>query len=146
MVNVALCLVTRMWDHGKGAFFWRELVSGYIGYTWFSFTLVKALPHPVSSTNTTNRNRRFHWSLSPAQPDRHPHQIGCEELPLPKWCSCLLFDCEQTGRSDSKFASFCAHLRKVVESKFELLYFLPHYICVTALVTIWITFFHTLPV
>lgn len=31
-------------------------MRGYMGYTWFSFTLVKAPPHPVSDGNTTNRN------------------------------------------------------------------------------------------
>lgn len=49
-VSVLVCLVTRMWDDGK-RYFLRELVSGYIGYTWFSFALVKALPHPAPSTN-----------------------------------------------------------------------------------------------
>lgn len=53
--------VTRLRDDGKGHF--SELMRGYIGYTWFSFALVKAPPHPVSSTNTTNRNRRFDWRL-----------------------------------------------------------------------------------
>lgn len=53
--------VTRLWDDGKGHF--SELMRGYIVYTWFSFALVKAPPHPVSSTNTTNRNRRFDRSL-----------------------------------------------------------------------------------
>lgn len=31
-------------------------MRGYMGYTWFSFTFVKAPPHPVSDGNTTNRN------------------------------------------------------------------------------------------
>lgn len=58
MVGVALCLVTRMWADGKGHFL-REMVSSYIGYTWFSFASVKALPHPAPGTNTTNRNTGF---------------------------------------------------------------------------------------
>lgn len=73
-----------MWHDGKGHFL-RELVSSYIGYTWFSFASAKALPHPAASTSTTNRNRGFLSGVSytRTQPTKHA-QMGCKG---PQRCS-----------------------------------------------------------
>lgn len=63
----AFCLVTRMWAER-----W-QLVSVYIGYTWFSFASVEAQSHAalllfahkhtrITQTDTWWQSRRF-WSL-----------------------------------------------------------------------------------
>lgn len=67
-----------MWDDGKGHFL-RELVSGYIGYTWFSFASVKAVPHPAPSANTVNMNTRFLFGVFVSYAHTHA-LIGCKEL------------------------------------------------------------------
>ncbi len=140
MVGVALCLVTRMWADGKGHFL-RELVSSYIGYTWFSFASVKALPHPAPRTNTTNRNRGLHWNCCLLH--SHTTKHACTDvkslsflqrsLPPPKSGGDVVAICllvtrtfpEQRGRTDVKFALHVrAHLRG---DKNHLLIFWPSF-------------------